>query len=89
MGLEDVSTGIAAARQRCLHTSLQSTEKGAETEPEWKKKSQRRHLHLMLYTNICVFLTGCDHEFIKFDIEKGKKKKKKTLVETYLAVKQV
>lgn len=31
----------------------------------------------MLYTNICVFLTGCDHEFIKFDIEKGKKKKKK------------
>lgn len=88
MGLEDVSTGIAAARQRCLHTSLQSTEKGAETEPEWKKENHKGAIYTLCYTLTFVFfLTGCDHEFIIFDIEK--EKEKKTLVETYLAVKQV
>lgn len=43
--LESLSTGITAARQQCLHTSLRSTEKGLKQSwgEEGEKKKKRHH----------------------------------------------
>lgn len=54
VGLEDVSTGIAAARQRCLHTSLQSTEKGLRRSRDKRKKIHKGTIYTLHFTLRCI-----------------------------------